>query len=408
MRNAAIMGYGVVGSGVFELLRDSDVLVKKLGRHISVKKVLDLRSFPGDIVEPFLTHEPDEILNDDSITIVVETMGGLNPAYEYTKQALSSGKHVITSNKELVSVHGSELLSIANENNSRYLFEASVGGGIPIIRALKHTLLSEEVSQITGILNGTTNYILTQMYSLGLSFADTLRQAQELGFAEREPSSDIEGFDASRKLAILLSLCVNKQVNYSRIPTEGISQLTYADFICASKYGSVIKLIGRGDIKDGVIEAIVAPFLVQSGASILAEVGDVYNAITITSSMSDDNTFYGKGAGKLPTAGAIVGDIADILTGNLETVEWGADEAEMAEPTDAIYSWMVRATATKEKIHAAARGLLDDSYFFEPGIENQTSFVTLPLKHGDFLSLLTNLRSEGVTIENTLRIFADR
>jgi homoserine dehydrogenase len=403
------MGYGVVGSGVFELLESNTQT--KLSRQVKVKRVLDLRAFSGDKVETCLTHSPDDILNDDTISIVVEVMGGLNPAYAYTKRALQRGKSVVTSNKELVSVHGSELLNIARANGVRYLFEASVGGGVPVIRALRHTLLCEDVYQIAGILNGTTNYILSEMNSLDLPFAEILKQAQEKGFAEREPSADIEGFDAARKLSILLSLSCGKYVNYSKIPTEGISRLSADDFAVARSYDSVIRLIAKAEIKDGVVEAIVAPMLVQEGTSMFAGVKDVYNAIMITSTATDNHMFYGRGAGKMPTAGAIAGDIAEILSGHEDDLKWSPDEAIMADPMDIVSSRVLRLSGhvTDKTISTLENICGSQPSVIHSPTKGQSVYILPPIKEREFLYLVNTIQSDkGVKIESTQRVFADR
>jgi homoserine dehydrogenase len=403
------MGYGVIGSGVFELLESNKQA--KLSQRVKVKRVLDLRSFTGDMVEPYLTHNSDDILNDNEISVIVETMGGLNPAYEYTRLALQRGKSVVTSNKELVSVHGAELLSVARANGSRYLFEASVGGGIPVVRALRHVLLCEDVYQITGILNGTTNYILSEMDSLGLTFAETLKQAQEKGFAEREPSADTEGFDAARKLSILLSLSCGKHVNYSKIPTEGISGLSAEDFEVAKSYDSVIRLMAKAEIKNGVVEAIVAPMLVQKGTSVFAGVNDVYNAIMLTSTATDNHMFYGRGAGKTPTAAAVLGDIAEILAGCDDNVRWSANEARMADPGDIVSSRLLLLSGhvTDRAAKALENVCGGQPPMIRAPIKGRPVYVLPPLRERDFSDLVNTIQSgKGVKIESTLRVFADR
>ncbi|MBQ2754549.1 MAG: homoserine dehydrogenase [Clostridia bacterium] len=311
MVNVAVLGYGTVGSGVVEIINGGQFL-KKAGDEINVKAILDIRKFPGDTYENLVTDNYDNILNDDEISIIVETMGGLKPAYDFTKRALLKGKSVVTSNKELVATHGAELLKIAKENNVSYLFEASVGGGIPIIRPLNNCLAANDITSILGILNGTTNYILTQMFKNGVSFDNALSDAQAKGYAEQNPAADIEGHDACRKIAILSSLAYGKHINSNEIKTEGITKISSADVNYAEEEGYSIKLIGRSkNLGDGVY-ACVSPVMLPKGHP-LSDVEDVFNAILVNGSATGDVMFYGKGAGKLPTASAVVADVIDIV-----------------------------------------------------------------------------------------------
>ncbi len=307
----AILGYGTVGSGVFDVLtQNRDIIAKRVGFPLDVKYVLDLREFKGDAVEPYLTHDFEDIMNDDSVEIVVETMGGLKPAYEFTKRALESGRSVCTSNKELVAKHGAELIAIAREKSINYLFEASVGGGIPVIRQLIRSITADEVMEVCGILNGTTNYMMTLMREQNLSFEDALKDAQSNGFAERNPAADIEGHDACRKIAILTSLAYGHQVDFEDIYTEGITAITDIDVAYAKAMKHGIKLLGRSYLKDGIVYAIVAPYMVRK-KNPLYPVNGVYNAIMIRGNMLEDVVCYGRGAGKLPTASAVVSDVID-------------------------------------------------------------------------------------------------
>ncbi len=311
MVNVAVLGYGTVGSGVVEIINGGQFL-KKAGEELNVKAILDIRKFPGDTYENLVTDNYDNILNDDEISIVVETMGGLKPAYDFTKRALLKGKNVVTSNKELVATHGAELLKIAKENNVSYLFEASVGGGIPIIRPLNNCLAANDITSILGILNGTTNYILTQMFKNGVSFENALSDAQAKGYAEQNPAADIEGHDACRKIAILSSLAYGKHINSNEIKTEGITKISSQDVHYAEAEGYSIKLIGRSkNLGDGVY-ACVSPVMLPNGHP-LSDVEDVFNAILVNGSATGDVMFYGKGAGKLPTASAVVADVIDIV-----------------------------------------------------------------------------------------------
>jgi homoserine dehydrogenase len=312
MINVAILGYGIVGSGVAQVLSENRRQIEtKAGEPVALKRVLDLRSFPNSPVEGILTKDFNDIVNDPEIQIIIETMGGEEPARSFVKQALQAGKHVCTSNKELVASYGAELLALAKANNVSFLFEASVGGGIPVIRPINMSLTADEIISVSGILNGTTNYILTHMSLFNASFSDALNDAQQKGFAEKDPSADIEGHDACRTLAILLSLCTGLDTDYRQIHTEGISKLTDADFAFARRFGYVIKLIADGRITERGVEAIVAPMLVHHSHMFYA-VHDVYNCVQVQARMNGNVIFHGKGAGKLPTAAAVVSDIVEI------------------------------------------------------------------------------------------------
>lgn len=312
MKKIAILGFGVVGSGVAEVLTENKALIeKKLGETIEMKYILDLRDFPDSPFADRVIHDFNIILNDPEISIVAEMMGGSHPAYDFSKAALLAGKNVVTSNKEVVARFGTELLEIAAQNNVRYLFEASVGGGIPIIRPINNDLVSNKITSIDGILNGTTNYILTQMNENGTSFADALKDAQAKGYAEADPTADVEGLDAARKIVILSSLSFGKCISLEKISCKGITEITAEDFDIAKALGYTIKLIGHAEQIDGKIYASVSPRFVPL-SNPLAHVSDVYNGILIGANMLDKVLFYGKGAGKLPTASAVVADIMDI------------------------------------------------------------------------------------------------
>lgn len=311
MTKVAILGYGTVGSGVYEVLKkNKEVITGKTGEEITVKYVLDLREFDSDPVQEVLVHDIDTIISDAEVSIVCETMGGERPAYEFTKRALESGKSVCTSNKELVEKHGPELLQIAKAHACSYLFEASVGGGIPIIRPLRTSLAQEEILSITGILNGTTNYILTKMETEGLAFETVLARAQEKGYAEKNPDADILGFDACRKISILTSLAYGKNVDFADITTEGITAISSADFAYAKKMGATIKLFAKSVKKGDKYYALVAPFVVKPENPLYAVKG-VFNAILVNANMGGETMYYGKGAGKLATASAVVADVID-------------------------------------------------------------------------------------------------
>ncbi len=316
MLNIAVLGYGVVGSGVVDLIQQKNPGIKsRLGKGITVKKILDIRDFSNDPNKELITQNPDEILQDESIRIVVETIGGTGFAYDMTKRALKAGKSVVTSNKELVATHGPELLALAAENDVSYLFEASVGGGIPIIRPLHNCLAANDIYSITGILNGTTNYILTAMNKKGKAFSEALKEAQLNGYAEADPTADIEGHDACRKIAILSSIAYNQFVDYRDIETEGISRVSPDDFYYADLLGGTIKLIGESRRMNDGIYAKVHPAILDNNHP-LSHVDDVFNAILVEGDAVGDAMFYGKGAGRLPTASAVVADILDIMKKN--------------------------------------------------------------------------------------------
>lgn len=348
MIKAAVLGYGTVGSGVYEVMKKNhDVIADRLGDEVTVKYVLDLREFEGDPVQEVLVHDVDTIINDAEVAIVCETMGGEHPAYEFTKRALESGKSVCTSNKELVEKHGPELLQIAKEHNCSYLFEASVGGGIPIIRPLRTSLAQEEILSITGILNGTTNYILTKMETEGLAFETVLARAQEKGYAEKNPDADILGLDAGRKISILTSLAYGKNVDFADIKTEGITAITDKDFAYAKKMGATIKLFAKSVKKDGKYYALVAPFVVNPENPLYAVKG-VFNAILVNCNMGGETMYYGKGAGKLATASAVVADVLDCARhmGSHIDIKWEDAKLEISPIDSAVRKFFVRTACT--------------------------------------------------------------
>lgn len=325
---AAIMGFGTIGSGVYEVLdRNRKIVEKKAGEPVEVKYILDVREFPGTPVEKKIVHDIETIVKDEEIGIVVETMGGTAPAFEFVRACLMAGKHVVTSNKALVAAHGTELLSIAGEKHVSFLFEASVGGGIPIIRTLNESLAGEEVEEISGILNGTTNYILTKMNEEGQSFDEALKKAQELGYAERNPEADIEGYDTCRKIAILTAVASGKEVNYEEIPTEGITKISDVDFRYAARMGASIKLFGTSVNKDGESYLEVAPVLINADNP-LYSVSDVFNGILVKGNMLGVSMYYGSGAGKLPTASAVVGDMIAAVQkkNNPAAIGWSSEK----------------------------------------------------------------------------------
>ena len=352
MISIAILGHGVVGSGVAEVLwRNAQSIAAKAGEKITVKRILDLREFPELPYADRFTKSFDDILQDDEIRIVVETMGGLHPAYDYVRACLEHGKSVATSNKELVAEKGDELLAIAKENGLNFLFEASVGGGIPILRPLDQCLAANEVFEIAGILNGTTNFMLTKMIREHMSFDGALSLAQRLGYAERDPSADVGGTDACRKLSILASLAFGKRVPPEEVYTEGITAVTQADVAYAAALGGVIKLVGRViRTEDCRLYCLVAPMILYKG-NLLADVDDVYNGIMVRGDSVGDVVFVGRGAGKLPTASAVVADVIDEakhLTAR-KTLFWGpAEPGYVRDHRLAPAAMLVRFTCEKD------------------------------------------------------------
>ena len=384
---AAIMGYGTIGSGVYEVLdKNCKSVEKKAGEPIEVKYILDLRKFPGSPVEKLVIHDVEQIVNDPEIGIVVETMGGIKPAYEFVKRCLLAGKHVVTSNKALVAAHGTELIRIAAEKNISFLFEASVGGGIPIIRPLVESLGGEEILEISGILNGTTNYILTKMSEEGWSFEEALKRAQELGYAECNPEADIEGYDTCRKIAILTAVATGKEVNYEEIPTQGITKITSMDSSYAAHMGAAIKLFGTSVNKDGKIYLEVAPVLVDAKDPLYA-VTDVFNGILVVGNMLGASMFYGSGAGKLPTASAVVADVVDaakhlnrfIMTG------WSSEKLEMIDVSQVESRFFVRMKGSYTESLAKVEevfGTIDAKVVAEVGKE--FGFITSKMKEEEY------------------------
>lgn len=389
MVNIAVLGYGTVGSGVVEVINTNQAIVnKKSGQDIYIKYVLDLRDFPGDPVEKILVHDYDVIVTDPTVDIIVEVMGGVDPAYRFVKRALLMGKSVCTSNKELVAKHGAELIAIAEENNINFLFEAAVGGGIPIIRPLKSSLTADDITEITGILNGTTNYILTEMAEKGSAFEDVLKVAQEKGYAERNPEADVEGYDACRKIAILTSLVTGYQVNYEEIHTEGITKITKEDFKYAKAMKASIKLLGTSKKVGDTFYSMVAPVMIGENHP-LFNVNGVFNGIFAHGNVLDDVMFYGRGAGKLPTASAVVSDVVEAashLKDNIRTL-WSEEEIELGSFTEFKNKFFVR---MKDK------GLDDDQmldiknafgnvlYVNAPDVKEELAFITEPIAEGEF------------------------
>lgn len=393
----ALLGYGTVGSGVVEVINaNQDSINKKAGTPIEIKYVLDLREFPGDPVNELIVHDFKQIAEDHEIEIVAEAMGGVEPAYTFAKTSLESGKSYVTSNKELVALHGAELLEIARKNNVNFLFEASVGGGIPIIRPLNQCLTADEICEITGILNGTTNFILTKMKDEGRDFEDVLKQAQALGYAEKNPAADVEGYDACRKIAILASLALGEHVNFEEIPTEGITKVTAEDMIYAEKMGYVIKLLATCKKQDDAVFARVSPMLISKSHP-LAMVNDVFNAIFVNGNVIGDVMFYGRGAGKLPTASAVVADIVDAAKhkGTNIISFWSRKKIELKDQGDVKVRYFVRVKDDAEVVSKVKENF--KQLEIVEALDNEFAFITEVGSESTFAE-----KMEIIEVENVL------
>lgn len=398
MVKIAVLGYGTVGSGVVGVLgTNREKITQRAGKEIEVKYVLDLREFPEDPIQEKLVHDYRIIAEDPEVAVVVETMGGVHPAYEFVKEALERGKSVCTSNKELVARHGAELLAIAKEKKVNFLFEASVGGGIPIIRPLNQSLTADEIEEITGILNGTTNYILTKMARDGVSFATALAKAQEKGYAERNPEADIEGFDACRKIAILTSLAYGMQVDYEDIYTEGISKISDVDICYARELGAAIKLLGTGKKMGDKVYAMISPVLL-SPDNPLFSVNDVFNGIFVKGNLLGDVMFYGAGAGKYPTASAVVSDVVDAVKHlgiHIMTI-WSSQKLALADLGETSRRFFVRVPSEEEK---AARELFGEIQAVDAGILGDFGFITPVLSEKEYKE-----KAEKLNVRNRIRM----
>lgn len=392
MAKVAIMGYGTVGSGVYDIIKtNSDKLSRSAnGESVDIKYILDIRDFDDHPEKELFTKEFNDILNDDEVSVVAEVMGGLHPAYEFTKSLLEAGKSVVTSNKELVATYGTELLEIARGKNVNYFFEASVGGGIPIIRPMHQCLTANNILKIAGILNGTTNYILDQMIRKGKTFETALKDAQNNGFAERNPAADIEGHDACRKIAILASLASGKMIDYNDIDTDGITNITLDDVKYATAMDSVIKLIGYAQFdENGKVYSIVSPMVIKN-SSPLAGVDGVFNAIMVTGDCVGDVMFYGKGAGKLPTASAVVADVVDAVkhSDRSKKIFWEKpSENIMADIDSKKFEYFVRTTDSAENVQK----IFGKCEFVDNIIDNESAFVTSPLTKSEVEEKLAKL-----------------
>lgn len=399
----AVMGYGTVGSGVVEVIETHEKTIKKrtAGEPLEVKYILDLRDFPGDSHEALFTKDFNDILNDDEVKVVAEAMGGVNPAFDFTLKLLKAGKSVVTSNKELVAQKGLELLQAAEENGVNYLFEASVGGGIPIIRPMSQCLIANNIEGIAGILNGTTNFILTKMIEDGMTFEAALKLAQDNGYAEKDPTADIEGFDACRKVCILASLAFGKHVYPNQVEAEGITNITLEDVSYISSIGGVIKLLGQIKyINDDKIAAFVSPAVVFHGSQ-LASVNGVFNAILVRGDAVGDVCFYGQGAGKLATASAVVADMVDSAVHVERRINfgWGAGNEDYVVDEKATIEmpFYVRAKSSESKVKA----LLNDVKFLtrvgQPS--DEVAFITDSMTQNEL-----NEKLKDVEVINIIKV----
>ena len=393
----AVMGYGTIGSGVVEVLRiNKEKIAKRAGEPVEVKYILDLREFPGDPMEDAIVHDYQTIVNDPEIGIVVETMGGVEPAYTFVKAMLEAGKQVTTSNKNLVAAKGAELIKIAREHGVNFQFEASVGGGIPIIRPLNKCLTADEIEEITGILNGTTNYMLTKMSDEGADFDEVLKDAQAKGYAEKDPTADIEGHDPCRKIAILTSLVAGKQIDFEDIHCEGITKITAVDIKYAKAMDRSIKLLASSKKVGDSYSCLVAPYMLKSTHP-LCGVNGVFNGIFVRGNVLGDAMFYGSGAGKLPTASAVVADVVDMVKHQHTNIyiDWSQEKLEIVDYKDSVNAFFVRTTSDKAAVEAA----FGNVEYVENVEAGEIGFVTGEMTEADFEE-----KSAKIEILNRIRL----
>ena len=401
MINVAVLGFGVVGSGVVELIeKNAEAVNKGLEEKICVKKILDIRDFEGHKYQDLFTKDFDEILNDDEISIVVETIGGKEPARTFTEKALKKGKSVVSSNKELVATFGADLLVTAKENNAYYMFEASTGGAIPVLRPMGTCLAANNITDIWGIVNGTTNYILTRMFEQGASFDDALKEAQEKGYAERDPSADVDGLDTMRKIAILMSIASGKEADCNKIYAEGIRNIKQEDVKILDKAGYAIKLIGHGKACGEKVFARVSPMVIAKEHP-LAGVKDVFNAVMLMGDATDEVMFYGKGAGKFPTASAVVADVIDIvkLSGKAPRYTWVKPDGDIMvdiDDTDSMFYIRVKGVS-KETLENG----FEIAQFVSEGEE--FAFFTAETNEKAFKNIKLQLEQNGAEFEAVIR-----
>ena len=393
----AVMGYGTIGSGVVEVLRiNKEKIAKRAGEPVEVKYILDLREFPGDPMEDAIVHDYQTIAKDPEIGIVVETMGGVEPAYTFVKAMLEAGKQVTTSNKNLVAAKGAELIKIAREHGVNFQFEASVGGGIPIIRPLNKCLTADEIEEITGILNGTTNYMLTKMTDEGADFDEVLKDAQAKGYAEKDPTADIEGHDPCRKIAILTSLVAGKQIDFEDIHCEGITKITAVDIKYAKAMNRSIKLLASSKKVGDSYSCLVAPYMLKSTHP-LCGVNGVFNGIFVRGNVLGDAMFYGSGAGKLPTASAVVADVVDMVKHQHTNIyiDWSQEKLEIVDYKDSVNAFFVRTASDKAAIEAA----FGNVEYVENVEAGEIGFVTGEMTEADFEE-----KSAKIEVLNRIRL----
>lgn len=412
MSNIAVLGYGVVGSGTVELFyKNKESILKRAGKDLDIKYILDIRDFPDSPFYDKFVKNIDVILNDQEVDIVAEVMGGINPAYDFVSRCLKAGKSVITSNKELVASKGAELLKYAKENNCNFFFEASVGGAIPIIRPLHQCLAANEITACAGILNGTTNFIITKMINEQMSFKDALSMAQQLGYAEKDPTADVEGHDACRKICILASLIFGKHVYPENVHTEGITAITREDVEYAENWGGAVKLIGSvKKLANGKILPIVRPAFVPS-SNPLSNISDVFNGILVKGDAIDEVMFYGRGAGKFPTASAVVADIIDAAkhekTSHSQTWEDSEDSSFIEDYKNALVSEYVRIfSKSRNNATTEISNLFGDVEYLERDSKdnNELAFITPKMKENELDEKLAALKEKGVDILGQIRL----
>lgn len=393
----AVMGYGTIGSGVVEVLDiNKDRIAERAGEPVEVKYVLDLREFPGDPMEDKIVHDYKTIVEDKEVGIVVETMGGVEPAYTFVKAMLEADKSVTTSNKALVAEKGADLIRIAREHNVNFQFEASVGGGIPIIRPLNKCLTADEIEEITGILNGTTNYMLTKMADEGADFDDVLKDAQEKGYAEKDPTADIEGHDPCRKIAILTSLICGKQVDFEEIHCEGITKISATDMKYAKAMGRSIKLLASSKRVGDNYTALVAPFMLDASHP-LCGVNDVFNGVFVHGNVLGDAMFYGSGAGKLPTASAVVADVVDMVKHQHTNIfiDWKPEKVELLDYKESENRFFVRTDSAKTEVEA----VFGKVEYIDGVADGEYAFTTDLMKEGDFQD-----KAQKINVLNRIRL----
>ena len=401
MIKIAVLGYGIVGSGVVHVLdKNADRICQNAGQSIETKYILDIIDFPDSPYRHLFANDFETIVNDTEVAVVVEAIGGAGIALEYTRRCLEAGKNVVTSNKELIAEHGSELLKLAMEKDVNYFFEASVGGGIPVIRPLAQCMTANTIHEIYGILNGTTNYILTDMERNNAGFSEALLEAQKKGYAESDPTADIEGLDTNRKICILSSLAFGRHIYPQRVPTEGISGVTIEDMRIAEKLGYKIKLLGRARSVGDKVSIYVAPHLVNRH-SLLADIDDVMNGVVIRGNAVGNVAFCGAGAGKLPTASAVVADVIDAVK-HLHARRWigwaEGDDDMILDPILLESAWYIKTNVSREKVEKEFGSVL-----FADDTGNSTAFVTSVMNG----KMISDLLERGIPAQSQFRILGD-